>query len=195
MEYYKLPFCRPDKVETMPENLGEILVGDIIETTGYEINMLQSKTCAVLCRKEYSKEEAQMFISKILDEYSINLLMDNLPAATQVPIQNTDQTVIVYEHGYRVGGTIIEEVAEGEEPQPNAHFLYNHIRITVSYHDSSSGEYKGSRIVGLEVEPFSVNHKYEGEWDDAEPAPPCARRSSSTTLTGTTRPRLTAGPR
>merc|ERR1719414_2519934 len=49
-EYYTLPFCKPSKVQESVENLGEILVGDVIENSPYEIRMLRNITCKVLCK-------------------------------------------------------------------------------------------------------------------------------------------------
>jgi transmembrane 9 superfamily protein 2/4 len=36
-EYYSLPFCKPDKVAYKSENLGEVLRGDRIVNTPYEV--------------------------------------------------------------------------------------------------------------------------------------------------------------
>ena len=35
--YYYLPYCEPDNVKESVENLGEILAGDVIETSSYEV--------------------------------------------------------------------------------------------------------------------------------------------------------------
>lgn len=46
-------------------------------------------------------------------------------------------------------------------------FLNNHLRFTILYHgDAETGL---ARIVGFEVEPFSVKHKYDGKWDPDKP--------------------------
>ena len=46
-------------------------------------------------------------------------------------------------------------------------FLHNHLRFTILYHgDAETGL---ARIVGFEVEPFSVKHKYDGKWDPEKP--------------------------
>jgi transmembrane 9 superfamily protein 2/4 len=39
-EYYSLPYCRPDKIISSAENLGEVLRGDRIENSPYQV-MLQ----------------------------------------------------------------------------------------------------------------------------------------------------------
>lgn len=36
-EYYSLPYCKPEKVVSSAENLGEVLRGDRIENSPYEV--------------------------------------------------------------------------------------------------------------------------------------------------------------
>ena len=35
--YYALPFCAPDMIEQSAENLGEVLSGDVIQNSNYEV--------------------------------------------------------------------------------------------------------------------------------------------------------------
>lgn len=51
------------------------------------------------------------------------------------------------------------EVQEGDSV-----FLNNHLRFTILYHRDVETDL--SRIVGFEVEPFSVKHRYDGKFDD-----------------------------
>jgi transmembrane 9 superfamily protein 2/4 len=37
-EYYSLPFCKPDRIINMAENLGEVLRGDRIENSPYKVS-------------------------------------------------------------------------------------------------------------------------------------------------------------
>lgn len=46
-------------------------------------------------------------------------------------------------------------------------FLHNHLRFTILYHRDVETDL--SRIVGFEVEPFSVKHKYDGKWNADRP--------------------------
>ena len=41
-EYYTLPFCKPTVIERKHETLGEILMGDRIETSNYNFNISSS---------------------------------------------------------------------------------------------------------------------------------------------------------
>lgn len=36
--YYSLPFCKPDTVETEKENIGQILIGDRIQNSDYQVS-------------------------------------------------------------------------------------------------------------------------------------------------------------
>jgi transmembrane 9 superfamily protein 2/4 len=36
-DYYSLPFCAPEEIEELAENLGEVLSGDRMETSLYEV--------------------------------------------------------------------------------------------------------------------------------------------------------------
>eukprot|EP00983_Pelagomonas_calceolata_P083324 1156138-Pelagomonas_calceolata.AAC.14 len=46
-------------------------------------------------------------------------------------------------------------------------FLHNHLRFTILYHKDEITDL--ARIVGFEVEPFSVKHTYETPWDKVSP--------------------------
>lgn len=45
--------------------------------------------------------------------------------------------------------------------------IHNHLRFTILYHRDPETDL--SRIVGFEVEPFSVKHKSEGKWNADRP--------------------------
>ena len=88
-EYYSLPFCPPkDGVQYKTENLGEILRGDRISTTAYEVEMNEGYGCRVLCGtpeapSKFNKEDTETVMYRVEAEYFIHLIVDNLPCATQ----------------------------------------------------------------------------------------------------------------
>jgi len=147
--YYSLPFCRPkdDKFEFKSENLGEVLRGDRIVNTPYEVRMLKNTKCKLLCHKpdmpmNWEESMSKDVISKIEHEYFIHLLIDNLPVATRV---QTSQDEVSYEHGYRLGFLFGKKVA-----------LNNHLNIVLHYHTEDSETY---RVVRFEVETRSIAHE------------------------------------
>lgn len=148
--YYSLPFCRPknEKFEFKSENLGEVLRGDRIVNTPYEVKMLKDIKCKLLCHNPetpmtWEESMAKDVISKIEHEYFVHLLVDNLPCATRVV--NQDSENIQYEHGYRLGFLHNQNVA-----------LNNHLKIILHYHSEDSKNY---RVVRFEVETRSVAHE------------------------------------
>lgn len=153
--FYSLDYCQPPKIVDSAENLGEVLRGDRIENSPYEFKMREPQMCNILCRKTLNAKTAKDFKEKIDDEYRVNMILDNLPLV--VRIERTE--LRVYQQGFNVG---VKGQYAGTKEQK--HFIYNHLSFTVKYHqDKETG---ATRIVGFEVEPFSVKHAYEGEWSE-----------------------------
>ena len=44
-EYYSMPYCRPEKIMPSAENLGEVLRGDRIENSPYEVRGTRAPLC------------------------------------------------------------------------------------------------------------------------------------------------------
>lgn len=56
---------------------------------------------------------------------------------------------------------------QGQPASETKFFLHNHLRFAILYHKDEATDL--ARIVGFEVEPFSVKHTWEAPWDDAGP--------------------------
>jgi len=98
--------------------------------------------------------------------------VDNLPAAVRlVNPENVDD--VRYQRGFPLGTYLVD--ADGSVD----HFIYNHVRFTLRYHSESTD--KSARIVGFEVEPFSVRHTFkgdlgaDGQLDTCKPGVPVTR--------------------
>eukprot|EP00930_Biecheleria_cincta_P087280 TRINITY_DN7652_c0_g1_i1.p1 TRINITY_DN7652_c0_g1~~TRINITY_DN7652_c0_g1_i1.p1 ORF type:complete len:617 (-),score=110.00 TRINITY_DN7652_c0_g1_i1:77-1927(-) len=164
--YYSLPYCQPEKIKVGVENLGEQLAGDLIENSPYKINLMQAKECELLCKKTLDKKEKEKVRNMIEDEYLVNWMVDNLPAATRYRQTGSDY---MYMNGFLVG------IA-----QKGKYYLHNHVTLDLHYH-SNPDVYKGYRIVGFEVEPRSSTPK--GESPDCSPNPVPFDIDSSDTFT------------
>lgn len=117
-----------------------------------------NKYCAVLCRIDsLSKAQANSFKSRIADEYRVNMILDNLPVGMVVIKDDKGKQIKTYERGFPVGFMD----ASGKT------ILNNHLHFTILYHRDASTDL--ARIVGFEVEPYSVAHKYEGKWTSDDP--------------------------
>ena len=73
-EYYSLPYCRPEKIQQSAENLGEVLRGDRIENSLYQIQMRVDEQCKILCRiPALTTAQSNAFRAKIEDDYRVNM--------------------------------------------------------------------------------------------------------------------------
>lgn len=79
-EYYSLQFCRPKNgsVVYKSENLGEVLRGDRIVNTPYEVRMATDINCKLLCNRKnqplnWNNEESNKAIERIQHEYFVHL--------------------------------------------------------------------------------------------------------------------------
>ncbi|XP_042452172.1 transmembrane 9 superfamily member 7-like [Zingiber officinale] len=154
-DYYFLDYCKPSNIINSAENLGEVLRGDRIENSVYTFKMRVDEGCKVVCRVNFSSEIAKNFKEKIDDDYSVNMILDNLPLA--VPRQRRDGSQIhSYENGFRVG----------YKGRDNKYYLSNHLSFRVMYHKDAESD--DARIVGFEATPSSVKHDYT-DWDDKNP--------------------------
>uniref|UniRef100_A0A7S0WU25 Transmembrane 9 superfamily member n=1 Tax=Pyramimonas obovata TaxID=1411642 RepID=A0A7S0WU25_9CHLO len=163
-DYYSLPYCRPDPIVKSAENLGEVLRGDRIENSLYHIEIRLDEQCKVVCKIDaLTLFQAKVFKTKIDEEYRVNMILDNLPVGMVKIREENGLPVKTYERGFPVG--FKAAIEEGGEQK---HFLHNHLRFTILYHKDIETDL--ARIVGFEVEPFSVKHEYEAPWDPVKPS-------------------------
>lgn len=140
-EYFTLPMCKPEKVEYISENLGEVLRGDRIVRTSYDVKMNKIVGCQVLCEQALSADDLKNFKRMIKNEYNVHLLADNLPAFTRWELDNHD---VQYEHGYKLGQYDSEDKV----------YLNNHLVFQLYFNkDDQTNLY---RVVGFDVYPHSV---------------------------------------
>lgn len=177
-EYYSLKFCLPKNGTLVykSENLGEVLRGDRIVNTPYDVRMAENINCKLLCNAKdrpinWDLEQSQKVVERIRHEYFVHLLVDNLPVATR--IVNPDSMEVQFEHGYRLG-----------QSDRNTVYINNHLKLILSYHMHTKDKY---RVVGFEVETMSVNYnevKFEGDtcnFPDS-PRPQIVSETSNTQL-------------
>eukprot|EP00924_Labyrinthula_sp_SR-Ha-C_P015166 snap_masked-scaffold_9-processed-gene-10.12-mRNA-1 protein AED:0.01 eAED:0.01 QI:0/-1/0/1/-1/1/1/0/622 len=144
-KYNSLPVCKvPGSTDKMRENLGEILSGDRIEESPYEIHMKKKEFCKSLCQMDYKPRQLHRFTNRIKEEYRVHWLVDNLPGTMRVIDNNDPNQIQRYEPSFPLGLLHNDEF-----------YLYNHFRFTFQYHENPS-TFSGARVVGFLVEPFSI---------------------------------------
>lgn len=166
-------FCQPaGGYKDVSESLGSILFGDRIYTSPFELKMAENETCKVLCKQTYEREQALFVNRRIQQGYSLNWLVDGLPAGQIIPdgITHTE----FYSPGFLLG----------EMDTAGAVMFNNHYDISVEYHEVG-GNPNQLRVVGVIVTPSS--RKYDDGQSDCSPqnGPMVLSEAGPTTVTFT----------
>ncbi|KAG9064517.1 hypothetical protein KI688_003707 [Linnemannia hyalina] len=145
--YADLPFvCSPPKdAKKAWLNLGEVLRGDRISSSNYELIVGKDEKCKTLCTKTVAAEDAALAKDFISNEYSVEWIVDNLPAATRYSVgDKTDKKHKQYEAGFALGKMKYGKIN-----------INNHVTIRILY-QVQPGNPDGKLIVGFEVYPLSI---------------------------------------
>ena len=153
--YYRISFCQPDGGPTLDrENLGELLAGDLIQSSPYQLNMLVDKSCEQLCVTNLGCREQEGIspnraVQAIRKKYHHNWIVDNLPAASKW--QNDYSITTRSLGGFPVGYV---------DKTNNKSYVYNHVNIEIMYHpvETDPNRY---HIVRFTIKPFSIHHQFD----------------------------------
>ncbi|XP_014669374.1 PREDICTED: transmembrane 9 superfamily member 1-like isoform X2 [Priapulus caudatus] len=77
--YYSLPVCRPEKIEHKSLSLGEVLDGDRMAVSLYEILFKKDEERKTLCKVVLKEADVQQLRSAIEDLYYFEFAIDQLP--------------------------------------------------------------------------------------------------------------------
>ena len=153
--YYDLPFvCPPSGAQhggiasgrRVSLNLGEVLRGDRIMTSDYELAMGQDKECLWLCRQETDRKGVKRAQDLIEQGYVVEWIVDNLPGATS--FVSVDKSHKYYAAGFKLGYK--EFAPQTGKPR---YLLNNHVTLVIRWRKAPgrAGDRGGKVIVGFEV--------------------------------------------
>ncbi|KAG8630591.1 hypothetical protein KVT40_002210 [Elsinoe batatas] len=170
--YSELPFvCPPSGRVRAPGfvsgsnvalNLGEVLRGDRIVVSDYDLEMGRDNEIHYLCSQTIDEASLQKAQEIIRDGYVAEWIVDNLPGATS--FVTVDKSRKYYASGFKMGYADISPTTG----QPR-YFLNNHVTLVIRYHRAPGrdGERGKKVVVGFEVYAKSVSA--EGRTDDGLP--------------------------
>ncbi|KAI5963630.1 uncharacterized protein KGF55_002510 [Candida pseudojiufengensis] len=140
--YYSLPFVCPPMNGAKPLHLslGEILRGDRIWQSSYNLKFGIDESCLRLCDLKASENGIRRASNLIKDGYVVHWSIDDLPGATT--FQTSNQGSKYYAAGFPLG--FVEN---------DISYIYNHVMLVIRYHSLSPQK---NIIVGFEVYPKSV---------------------------------------
>uniref|UniRef100_A0A646QFR8 Transmembrane 9 superfamily member n=1 Tax=Hemiscolopendra marginata TaxID=943146 RepID=A0A646QFR8_9MYRI len=185
-EYHHFDFCVNDENDSPAENLGQVVFGERIRSSPYQIEFLQDKVCSVLCEKSYKgnvpSNLAKLALLKkgISMNYQHHWIIDNMPVTWCYPVEGGNQYCST---GFPMGCYINSDGQPKfaciiDKAKPKTYYLFNHVDIEITYHSggdedwgSSFGE-GGGRIIAAKVVPRSIRHILKGADGCAGDAPP-----------------------
>ena len=146
-DWYSLNWCNNTKGNGFDKTQKALsLTGTkLVESPyGYKFNMDKNWNA---CHKILTHSEVQQFSFFMQHNYTYTLYLDGLPSAVILRDANDRELPTNYFKGIPVG--------EFEKADFGDHRIkiFNHLDITVLKHTTSGGK---QRIVGFEVEPFSI---------------------------------------
>ncbi|PWA54984.1 Nonaspanin (TM9SF) [Artemisia annua] len=78
-QYYDLPFCHPGQVIPKKETLREVLNGDRLTNTIYELRFHEDEVEQVLCNKKLKRDDITKFRDAIMNDFYFQMYYDDLP--------------------------------------------------------------------------------------------------------------------
>ena len=167
--YFDLPFvCPPTGSKrgssafgsghSVPLNLGEILRGDRIMTSDFEVNMGQDVDCQYLCDRQVSRADILWAQRLIREGYVTEWILDNLPGATS--FVTVDRSRKYYAAGFKMGF----EDFKLETGRP-VYYLNNHYTMVVRWQRAPgrAGNRGKKVVVGFEVYAKSIGGQHRNE--------------------------------
>ncbi|KAI5095832.1 transmembrane 9 superfamily member 4 precursor, partial [Silurus meridionalis] len=170
-EYYSLPFCRPRTIVYKAENLGEVLRGDRIVSTPYQVRMTINKNCELACAKPGQPTKLSMADSKLIAERIKEEYYVHLESGADEEQKKDIVKDVQFEHGYRLGfadGSKVSALTGSKtylcDGVQNPYYLHNHLSFILYYHKEKVEEEKehNYRVVRFEVVPQSVKLEANG---------------------------------
>lgn len=141
-QYFDLPFCQPKKKDNKPLTLGEIVDGNRMIATQYDLSFKKDVDRATLCKRSLSAKDIAAFTKAISKDYYFQFVYDDLPT-----------------WGY-VGKVEIVQDDNGKEKQQL--FLFTHFHFDISYNDDKIIE------INISTDPTQVVDITDGELKEAE---------------------------
>eukprot|EP00873_Tetraselmis_striata_P026587 jgi/Tetstr1/446851/TSEL_034329.t1 len=148
--YYDLPFCEHEdgKIHKV-EDLGEVLEGDRMVNTPYEVHFRVDKDAEHLCTVTLQKEDTASFRRAVQQDYYFQMYFDDLPL-----------------WGF-VGK--VEKILRAGAPEEIRYYLFTHVHFDVTYNEDRVIEINvstdPSRTVDItEEEGVTVDFSYSVKW-------------------------------
>ena len=158
--YYDLPFVCPASGKKhagvasgrgVSLNLGEVLRGDRIMTSDYDLVMGQDQECSFLCSQTVDRAGVKRARKLIEDGYVAEWIVDNLPGATS--FVTVDRSQKYYAAGFKIGSKEFSPTTGRPK-----YLVNNHLTLVIRWRQAPGRvrEQGGKVIIGFEVYTKSI---------------------------------------
>ncbi|XP_039266684.1 transmembrane 9 superfamily member 1-like [Styela clava] len=151
--YYSLPVCRPDKIKHRSLTLGEVLDGDRMAYSLYEVQFGKNKKDEELCTIDADEKALEQLRDAVEELYYFEMVADDLPMRSFIGR--------------------FEETGFLQMPHIHKLSLYNHITFRFTYNGdkiiSANATTKGHSPLSLDQQaPMKITYKYSVEWTETK---------------------------
>lgn len=166
-DYDHFDFCpAKDKDAKAPaENLGQVVFGERIKPSPYNIEFMKNISCAEVCVKSYTPASNNL-LSVLRKGISLNYqhhwIVDNMPVTTCYTMEDNRQYCST---GFPMGCNSRRDTCVRNSKNRDAYYINNHVDLFITYHSGAKEEWgthfkeNGGRIISVKVVPRSINHK------------------------------------
>ena len=174
-DYTHFDFCQAPGTEESPvENLGQVVFGERIRPSPYNISFLRPDDCKSLCVREYAVDNADHvaklnFLMKgMLKNYQHHWIVDNMPVTWCYRVEGDQQYCST---GFPMGCFVDSDktqkdacVMNDKYSKPNTFYLFNHVDLQITYHSGRNEAWgatfgdRSGRITSVRVTPRSIGH-------------------------------------
>lgn len=179
-EYHHFDFCVPreDTSNSPTENLGQVVFGERIRPSMYNLTFKQDVTCKTVCEKSYktgdkASQTKLTFLKRGISlNYQHHWILDNMPITWCYRVESGDTYCST---GFPIGCYVTKTGTKKDTcssapgmSQADTYYLYNHVDIMVEYHPVSDEDWSashggvGGRIVSAKIIPRSIAHASKG---------------------------------
>lgn len=139
----------------MSLNLGEVLRGDRIMASDYDLVMGQDEECRLICSHRTDRKGIKRAQKLVEDGYVVEWIVDNLPGATS--FVTVDRSHKYYAAGFKLGYKDFLKTTGNPR-----YFINNHVTLVIRWRKASgrAGENGGKVIVGFEVYTKSIEVRH-----------------------------------
>lgn len=176
-EYNHFDFCSTGENSSPVENLGQVVFGERIRPSPYNISFRKAMECVPLCQKVYHKnnkddmDKLNNLKKGMLKNYQHHWIVDNMPVTWCYPVEGNQQFCST---GFPVG-CYVNSAGQPKDAcvmntafqQPDTFYIFNHVDITIHYHGGEESwgvalKDNGGRIVSIKIKPRSIKHQNPG---------------------------------